>query len=149
MRDAVEHPSDRQEPGGEERGCPPRPQSRNRGDPDPEPRQVEDDEDGERNAWQAEQGPQPLVKAGRRLLGEVDALNPDCKSERTCGGESLRHVLGRRPTATRSRAASVARPRTNMLGSTFSMDREPPGTLPSCHRSCAASLEGGRFRIHG
>jgi len=43
--------------------------------------------------------PQPLVKAGRLLLGKVDALHPDCKSERTYGGESLRHFLGGRSTA--------------------------------------------------
>lgn len=95
MRDAVDHSGNREEPGGEERDCPRRPQSPNRGDPDPDPRQVEYDEQGKRNAWQPKQGSQALVKTGRRFLGEVDALNPDCKSERMRGGESLRHVFGR------------------------------------------------------
>ncbi len=39
------------------------------------------------------------MKSRRRLLDEMDALNPDCKNKRTGGRESLRHVLGRRPTA--------------------------------------------------
>ncbi len=39
------------------------------------------------------------MKTGCRFLGEVDALSPDRKRERPCGGESLHYVLGRRPTA--------------------------------------------------
>ena len=39
------------------------------------------------------------MKAGRRLLGEVDALKADCESERTCGAVSFRLVVGRRATA--------------------------------------------------
>ena len=70
MRNAVDDPSDGEEPGGEELGRPRRPKSRNRGDPDPEPRQVEDDKDGDRHAGQPEQGPQPFVKAGRQLLAK-------------------------------------------------------------------------------
>ena len=101
MRDAIEHPSDREEPGGEERGCPCRPKPRNGGDPNREPRQVEDEKERERHTGQPEPRAQSLMKTGRRLLSEVDALNYKCNGECPRGGETLCHVLSRRPTTQR------------------------------------------------
>ncbi len=109
MCDAVEHPSDGEEPGGEERGCSSRSQSWDRSDPNPEPRQVEDDEDRERHAWQTEECWKPLMKAGSCLLGEVDALESDREGEGMGGGMSPRQFVGRWRTTQREEQGSKSR----------------------------------------
>ena len=92
MGDAIEHAGDREEPGREECGAPRCPKSPHRGYPDSEPRQVEEEKDEEWYAWQAEQSPQSLVKAGGRFLNKVNALNPDRNGECTRGSGSLSMV---------------------------------------------------------
>jgi hypothetical protein len=98
MSDPVEHPSDGEEPGGEERGWPSRSQAGNRGDPDSEPHQVEGDEKGKRHGGQAEQAPQTLVETSCRFFREMNALNRYGKCEHTGSGPSLLHLFWRRPT---------------------------------------------------
>ena len=53
------------------------------GYPNSDPNKVENDESSEQHRREIEQCPQSLVKAGRRLLGEMDALNPDTNCECT------------------------------------------------------------------